>query len=93
MLAFFLVSIVTAIIAVAEASKNITVLDITFETVSATVGLTTGITSALSTLSKIFIMLMMFIGRVGPISFIFSVSLMKDKNSAKVLPSSKIIVG
>ena len=95
MLAFFLISIFTAIIAVAESSKNITILDITFETVSAfaTVGLTTGITSSLSVLSKILIMLMMFIGRVGPISFIFSVSLLKDKNSAKVLPASKIIVG
>lgn len=95
MLAFFLISIVTTIITIAEASKNINVLDIIFETVSAfaTVGLSTGITGSLSNLSKFLIMLMMFIGRVGPISFIFSVSLMKDKNSAKVLPSSKIIVG
>lgn len=95
MLAFFLVSIVTAIIAVVEAAKNISVLDIIFETVSAfaTVGLTTGITGILSNLSKVLIMLMMFIGRVGAISFIFSVSLMNDKNSTKVLPSSKIIVG
>lgn len=95
MLAFFLISIVTTIITIAEASKNINVLDIIFETISAfaTVGLSTGITGSLSILSKFLIMLMMFIGRVGPISFIFSVSLMKDKNSAKVLPSSKIIVG
>lgn len=95
MLAFFLVAIVAAIVAISEASKNITVLDITFETVSAfaTVGLTTGITHILSNLSKFFIMLMMFIGRVGPISFIFSVSSLKDKNSSKILPSSKIIVG
>lgn len=95
MLAFFLVSIVTAIIAVVEAAKSVSVLDIIFETVSAfaTVGLTTGITGILSSLSKVLIMLMMFIGRVGAISFIFSVSLMNDKNSTKVLPSSKIIVG
>lgn len=95
MLAFFLISIITAIITIAESPQDIPVLDVTFETVSAfaTVGLTTGITSSLSILSKILVMLMMFIGRVGPISFIFSVSLMKDKNSAKILPSSKIIVG
>lgn len=95
MLAFFLVSIVTAIIAIVEATKSISILDIIFETVSAfaTVGLTTGITGMLSNLSKALIMLMMFIGRVGAISFIFSVSLMNDKNSTKVLPSSKIIVG
>ena len=94
-LASFLIAVVTAIISVRETVKNITVLDVLFETVSAfaTVGLTTGITSMLSNLSKILIILTMFIGRVGPISFIFSVSLTKEKNSTKVLPSSKIIVG
>ncbi len=94
-LAVFLISIVTVLIAIVEAPKNITVLDITFETVSAfaTVGVTAGITNLLSVVSKILIIIMMFIGRVGPISFIFAVSLIKDKNSAKVLPSSKIIVG
>ena len=95
MLALFLVAFVTAVVSLIEAQQNITVLDVTFETVSAfsTAGLTTGITSLLSVASKLLIMLMMFIGRVGPISFMFAVSLKKSKNSAKVLPSSKIIVG
>lgn len=94
-LAFFLVSIITMLIAFLEGYQNFAFLDITFETVSAfaTVGLTTGITNLLSSVSKILIMLMMFIGRVGPISFIFSVSLGKDKSFDKVMPSSKIIVG
>ncbi len=94
-LAFFLVSIVTMLIAFFEGHQNFAFLDITFETVSAfaTVGLSTGLTNLLSSVSKILIMLMMFIGRVGPISFIFSVSLVKDKSFDKVMPSSKIIVG
>ena len=94
-LALFLVSIVTAVISLVESRQDIAVLDVTFETVSAfsTAGLTTGITGMLSVVSKFLIMLMMFIGRVGPISFMFTVSLKKNKNSAKVLPSSKLIVG
>ncbi len=95
MLALFLVSIVTAVISLIEAPQNLTVLDVTFETVAAfsTTGLSTGITSSLSVISKLLIMLVMFIGRVGPISFMFAVSLNKNKNASKVLPSSKIIVG
>lgn len=94
-LALFLVSIVTAVISLVESRQGIAVLDVTFETVSAfsTAGLTTGITGMLSVASKFLIMLMMFIGRVGPISFMFTVSLKKNKNSAKVLPPSKLIVG
>lgn len=46
--------------------------DIVFEVVSAygTVGLTTGITTSLSTVSKILSMLIMFIGRLGPMTIV-----------------------
>ena len=46
--------------------------DIVFEVVSAygTVGLTTGITTSLSTASKILSMLIMFIGRLGPMTIV-----------------------
>jgi Trk-type K+ transport system membrane component len=49
--------------------------DISFETISAlsTVGLSTGITSGLSTGSKVVLCVAMFIGRVGPIALVFSV--------------------
>ena len=45
--------------------------DLLFESASAlgTVGLSTGITSALSPLGKLFIICMMFIGRLGPLVF------------------------
>ncbi len=46
-----------------------------FETISAlsTVGLSTGITTELSTGSKLVLCAAMFIGRVGPIALVFSV--------------------
>ncbi len=48
--------------------------EVIFECVSAfaTVGLSMGITTELSTLSKIFIILLMFIGRIGPLTIAFS---------------------
>ncbi|MBN3040138.1 MAG: TrkH family potassium uptake protein, partial [Candidatus Omnitrophica bacterium] len=48
-----------------------TLVDIFFETASAlgTVGLSMGITAALSVLGKLIIILMMYIGRVGPLTF------------------------
>lgn len=45
--------------------------NILFEAISAlgTVGLSTGITSELTNLGKIFIIILMFLGRIGPLSF------------------------
>lgn len=49
---------------------DIDFLKILFETVSAfgTVGLTTGITSGISSAGKVILILTMFIGRIGPIT-------------------------
>ncbi len=51
-------------------------IDIFFEVVSAfgTVGLSTGPTFSLSTASKAILILIMLLGRVGPLTFLFSVS-------------------
>jgi trk system potassium uptake protein TrkH len=51
-------------------------LDLTFETVSAfgTVGLSTGVTATLSDSGKILIMLLMYIGRLGPLTLVLYVS-------------------
>lgn len=51
-------------------------LDILFEVVSAlgTVGLSTGITATLSPAGKIVIMLLMFLGRLGPVSVMVAMS-------------------
>ncbi|MFC1752154.1 TrkH family potassium uptake protein [Thermoproteota archaeon] len=52
-----------------------------FETVSAfgTVGLSLGVTKYLSILGKVFIMMVMFIGRLGPLTVAFALSRRKPK--------------
>ena len=69
-------------------------LDILFECVSAigTVGLTTGITSSLSFIGKVVIILLMFIGRVGPITVAYTFN--KDKGTSNIkYPATEISVG
>ncbi|WP_174613083.1 TrkH family potassium uptake protein [Virgibacillus ihumii] len=69
-------------------------IEIMFEATSAfgTVGLSTGITGDLSSLSKIILMVLMFIGRVGIITFLLIFN--TNKNSGKYhYPKEKIIIG
>lgn len=65
-----------------------------FEVTSAvgTVGLSLGITSALSEFGKFIIICLMFAGRVGP-SVLFMVLLKKEKKSKIAYPEEKIILG
>lgn len=69
-------------------------MDIIFEVTSAfgTVGLSLGITSELTTLSKIVLMMLMFIGRVGVITFIF-IFKSKKKQGHYNYPKEHIIIG
>ena len=72
---------------------NIDLLDLLFESISAfaTVGLSTGITSELSTISKIVIMITMFIGRVGGLTLL---SLWTKKGKKYVsYPTEDILIG
>ncbi|WP_099157897.1 TrkH family potassium uptake protein [Virgibacillus ndiopensis] len=67
---------------------------ILFEVTSAfgTVGLSVGITGELTTLSKILLMILMFIGRVGIITFLFMFK--NNKKSGKYhYPKERIIIG
>ena len=93
--AIFLIFVSSVIINLSEIHTNISELSILFETVSAfaTVGLSTGITSQLSSLSKLILCLLMFIGRVGPISLVLSIILKRTKNSDNIYPEGKIIIG
>lgn len=71
-----------------------TITQLLFEVTSAfgTVGLSLGITDELSTLSKIVLMVLMFIGRVGLITFIFTI---KKENEHEYIryPKERIIIG
>ncbi len=88
-----LVIVVTTVVLAIE---NGTFINILYEATSAfgTVGLSTGITPTLSSLSKLLIIITMFLGRVGPLSFAIALTLRTNKNvSGIIYPEAKIIVG
>ncbi len=65
-----------------------------FEVISAlgTVGLSMGITPTLTDLSKVIIMILMFIGRVGPLT-VFTALSFSRKNEPVSYPETEIMVG
>lgn len=68
--------------------------EIMFEVISAfgTVGLTLGITSDLTTFSKLLLIITMFIGRLGPMTFALAIGETKKKALSKY-PKENILVG
>lgn len=74
--------------------ENIPLITCLFETGSAvgTVGLTLGITTTLSRVSKIMLMALMFFGRVGGLTLIYA-ALPSNESQASRLPLEKISVG
>lgn len=74
--------------------KGASFLSLLYETTSAfgTVGLTVGLTQQLSEVGKVLIMIMMYLGRVGPLTVVLS--LMRNKNNNGVrYPEGKILIG
>ncbi len=69
-------------------------LDIVFEVTSAlgTVGLSRALTPTLSTASKLIIVLVMYIGRIGPITLVTALAI-RHKKTGIVLPEKKIMIG
>ena len=74
--------------------ENLPILTCLFETASAigTVGLTLGITPELHLISKLILISLMFLGRVGGLTLIFA-TLSANKNTLSKLPLEKITVG
>ncbi|MDM5332534.1 TrkH family potassium uptake protein [Ureibacillus composti] len=91
-LAFFMVLIATMILLITEPQATLT--QILFEITSAfgTCGMSLGITSDLSTAGKIVIMILMFIGRVGLISFLYTLGGKANKSIYRY-PQERIIIG
>lgn len=88
------------IMSIAENQKllahQFTFLDIVFEATSAfgTVGLSSIGTNRLTVVSDLFLILTMFLGRVGPISFALSVGSHAQRHSkAAILPEGKTFLG
>ena len=76
------------------AVNNLAFEDVVFEVFSAigTVGMSTGITRDLNIVSRVIIMILMFCGRIGSLSF--ALSFMQNKKSAPVYyPSENISIG
>ena len=65
-----------------------------FEVISAfgTVGLSTGITAGLPPAGQVILMLLMFIGRLGPIGFASAIAL-RERPTAYELPKERPIIG
>lgn len=75
--------------------SGVAVIDAMFESFSAfgTVGLSVGVTGKLNSAAKVLYMLVMFMGRVGPVSLAISLMAKPDENKRRVLPEGHINVG
>jgi len=75
-------------------TENQPFINLLFETTSAfgTVGLTTGITQTLTTPGKIWIILTMFAGRVGPVTLALALALKNRKGNIQY-PEGKLLIG
>ena len=100
-LAAFLVASVTALLMLTErpmleaAGSTHSGLDLLFETVSAfaTVGLSTGLTGALSVAGKLLLTLTMFIGRVGPLTMAVALAQRSLSRSPIHYPEDRVMIG
>lgn len=84
------------IYAVESPLMEVSSTDVLFEAFSAagTVGLSADLTPYLQIPSKIALMITMFIGRVGIVSFVLAITTARAKtNKTEILPEGKIIVG
>lgn len=91
-MAIALMFVSVLILTIAEA--DVSLRAILFEVMSAfgTVGLSLGITSKLSSISKIVLMILMFIGRVGVITFLYIFK--NNRRQGRVrYPKERIIIG
>ena len=85
----------SAVVVYYNTSDAVAVVDAIFESCSAfgTVGLSVGVTSQLNNGAKILYMLVMFMGRVGPVAFAMSLTAKPDDNKRKIMPVGHINVG
>jgi trk system potassium uptake protein TrkH len=75
-------------------SQNFSFMQLYFETVSAfgTVGLSTGITAQITDFGKIVIMVLMFVGRIGPLTMVLAI---KNQQGTRLVtfPQERVMVG
>ena len=76
------------------ATSSLQLSDVLFEVFSAisTVGMTTGITRDLNGIGRMVIILLMYCGRIGSMTFVLSL-IQKPDNKKLTLPAEKITIG
>lgn len=90
------ISVVVVAVGGLSLSEDFTFMEILFETVSAfaTVGTTLGITPFLSMTGKILIIIVMFIGRLGPITMAVALMVRQGNTNGNIqYPEEKVMVG
>ena len=77
------------------ATSNASVIDVVYETVSATatVGLSRNLTSTLNTFGKLIIIITMYFGRVGPISLAVALGSKNESQNVISEPTEEISIG
>ena len=85
----------SAVVVYYNTSEAVSVIDCIFESCSAfgTVGLSVGVTGQLNSGAKLLYMLVMFMGRVGPVSLAMSLTAKPADNKRKIMPVGHINVG
>ena len=88
------VGVIVASISALMLLTDISMDRLLFETISAfgTVGLSTGITADLPAAGKVILILLMFIGRLGPITFASALAL-RERRTMYELPKERPIIG
>lgn len=97
-IALVIVSLITvgvALLTLIHLEPNQSFIELAFEAVSAfaTVGLSLGITPELGVGGKILITILMFIGRVGPLSLVLAVGERAGSSSRREYPEGRVLIG
>jgi len=87
-------SFLTVMFALLLISEKGSFIDILFEAVSAfgTVGLSTGMTPQLSDMGRVFVIMLMFVGRIGPLTMALAIRERPQREAYK-FPEGRIMVG
>ncbi len=91
-----LVIVATGVIYYTSKFHDLKLIDSAFEAVSAigTVGVSSGATAVGNFYSRTALILMMFVGRVGPVSLALSLAMRQEKKRKnQVVPEAKIVIG
>ena len=87
--------IITILFLLMLLEPDVNVMNLLFELVSAfgTVGVTRNLTPYLGNMSKILLIVTMFVGRVGPLTIVSALSLKKIKSGKYKYPEENILIG